>query len=64
MAGPARTLFDKVWDRPFDTPRQMTLYGVIQEMATFVIYIKQRERALTELEKIVNKELSASMSRP
>ena len=26
----------------------MTLYGVIQEMATFVIYIKQRDRALAE----------------
>jgi acyl-[acyl-carrier-protein] desaturase len=26
----------------------MTLYGVIQEMATFVIYLKQRDRAITE----------------
>jgi acyl-[acyl-carrier-protein] desaturase len=41
-------IFDKVWNRPFDTPRQMTLYGVIQEMATFVIYLKQRDRAVTE----------------
>jgi acyl-[acyl-carrier-protein] desaturase len=41
-------IFDKVWERPFDTPRQMTLYGVIQEMATFVIYLKQRDRALSE----------------
>jgi acyl-[acyl-carrier-protein] desaturase len=41
-------IFDKVWDRPFDTPRQMTIYGVIQEMATFVIYLKQRDRAITE----------------
>ena len=28
--------------------RQMTLYGVIQEMATFIIYIKQRDRASAE----------------
>src|SRR6266852_3239559 len=41
-------IFDKVWERPFDTPRQMTLYGVIQEMATFVIYLKQRDRAISE----------------
>jgi acyl-[acyl-carrier-protein] desaturase len=41
-------IFDKVWERPFDTARRMTLYGVIQEMATFVIYLKQRDRAGVE----------------
>jgi acyl-[acyl-carrier-protein] desaturase len=41
-------IFDKTWERPFHTPRQMTLYGVIQEMATFVIYLKQRDRAIAE----------------
>ncbi|HKQ68729.1 MAG TPA: acyl-ACP desaturase [Polyangiaceae bacterium] len=41
-------IFEKVWELPFKTPRQMTLYGVIQEMATFVIYLKQRDRALQE----------------
>jgi acyl-[acyl-carrier-protein] desaturase len=41
-------IFDKTWERPFNTPRQMTLYGVIQEMATFVIYLKQRDRAQAE----------------
>ena len=41
-------IFDKTWERPFDTARMMTLYGVIQEMATFVIYLKQRDRALAE----------------
>ncbi len=41
-------IFEKVWKRPFDTPREMTLYGIIQEMATFVIYIKQRDRAASE----------------
>jgi acyl-[acyl-carrier-protein] desaturase len=41
-------IFEKNWQRPFETPREMTLYGVIQEMATFVIYLKQRDRAVTE----------------
>ncbi len=38
----------KVWKRPFDTARRMTLYGCVQEMATFVIYLKHRERAAEE----------------
>jgi acyl-[acyl-carrier-protein] desaturase len=41
-------IFEKTWERPFETPQQMTLYGVIQEMATFVIYLKQRDRAVAE----------------
>jgi acyl-[acyl-carrier-protein] desaturase len=41
-------IFEKTWELPFKTPREMTLYGVIQEMATFVIYLKQRDRAGTE----------------
>jgi len=41
-------IFDKTWELPFKTPREMTLYGVIQEMATFVIYLKQRDRASAE----------------
>ncbi|MSP25498.1 MAG: acyl-ACP desaturase [Myxococcales bacterium] len=39
------TLFAKKWEAPFDTARQMTLYGVVQEQATFVIYCKHREFA-------------------
>lgn len=38
-------IFEKKWDLPFTTPRQMTFYGCVQEMATFVIYVKHRERA-------------------
>jgi acyl-[acyl-carrier-protein] desaturase len=38
-------IFSKRWTKPFDTARQMTLYGVIQEMATFVIYNKQERMA-------------------
>jgi acyl-[acyl-carrier-protein] desaturase len=42
------TIFAKKWDLPFSTPRQMTFYGCVQEMATFVIYVKHRERAAAE----------------
>jgi acyl-[acyl-carrier-protein] desaturase len=41
-------IFDKKWDLPFETARQMTFYGCVQEMATFVIYVKHRERAAAE----------------
>ncbi|WP_437959702.1 acyl-ACP desaturase [Sorangium sp. So ce119] len=41
-------LFAKQWNLPFHTPRQMTFYGCVQEMATFVIYVKHRERAAAE----------------
>ena len=33
------------WKMPFDTARQMTIYGCFQEMATFVIYVKQEQTA-------------------
>jgi acyl-[acyl-carrier-protein] desaturase len=38
-------LMEKEWDLPFKTARQMTIYGCLQEMATFVIYVKQEQRA-------------------
>jgi acyl-[acyl-carrier-protein] desaturase len=41
-------ILDKRWSLPFTTPRQMTFYGCVQEMATFVIYVKHRERAAAE----------------
>jgi acyl-[acyl-carrier-protein] desaturase len=41
-------IFAKKWDLPFNTARQMTFYGCVQEMATFVIYVKHRERAAAE----------------
>lgn len=41
-------IFAKQWSLPFNTPRQMTFYGCVQEMATFVIYLKHRERAAAE----------------
>ncbi|AUX21759.1 acyl-ACP desaturase [Sorangium cellulosum] len=41
-------ILGKQWNLPFHTPRQMTFYGCVQEMATFVIYVKHRERAGAE----------------
>ncbi len=38
-------IFVKKWKMPFTTARQMTFYGCVQEMATFVIYVKHREMA-------------------
>lgn len=40
-----RAIFGKRWVKPFTTPRQMTLYGALQEMTTFVIYHKQERLA-------------------
>ncbi|MEM7447959.1 MAG: acyl-ACP desaturase [Myxococcota bacterium] len=39
-------LMDHEWSRPFDTAREMTIYGVLQEMATFVIYVRHEKVAL------------------
>ena len=36
------------WMLPFDTPRRMTIYGCLQEMVTFVIYMREAERAKRE----------------
>lgn len=41
-------IFAKKWNLPFHTARQMTFYGCVQEMATFVIYVKHRDRAAAE----------------
>jgi acyl-[acyl-carrier-protein] desaturase len=34
-------LMETKWELPFGTAREMTIYGCFQEMATFVIYVKQ-----------------------
>lgn len=41
-------LWEKRWKPLFRTGRQMTIYGAIQEQATFVFYCRQRERAKAE----------------
>jgi acyl-[acyl-carrier-protein] desaturase len=40
-----RQVLTKHWHKPFTTARQMTIYGAIQEMTTFVIYNKQERMA-------------------
>lgn len=40
-----RAILGKKWQKPFTTARQMTLYGALQEMTTFVIYHKQEGMA-------------------
>jgi len=40
-----RKIFSKVWKLPFNTWRQMTCYGALQEAATYLIYSVQREKA-------------------
>lgn len=39
------TLMEEHWELPFKTPREMTIYGTFQEMATFVIYLRQEKVA-------------------
>lgn len=39
------TLMETGWETPFGTARQMTIYGVFQEMATFVIYLRHEALA-------------------
>lgn len=43
-----KAIAQKEWQAPFATARQMTLYGVVQEQATFVIYVKHRDFAKRE----------------
>src|SRR5699024_4398109 len=33
------------WEAPFETARRMTIYGMFQEMATFVIYVRHEKLA-------------------
>jgi acyl-[acyl-carrier-protein] desaturase len=42
------TILARKWVKPFETQRQMTAYGALQEMTTFVIYKKQEQMALAE----------------
>ncbi len=39
-------LMESQWTLPFTTSRQMTIYGALQEQATFVIYCRQEAFAL------------------
>ena len=39
------SLMEEKWEPPFPTPRQMTIYGMFQELATFVIYCRHEKLA-------------------
>jgi acyl-[acyl-carrier-protein] desaturase len=40
-----KTILGKQWNKPFTSARQMTIYGIIQELTTFVIYKKHKRFA-------------------
>ncbi|HEV8323185.1 MAG TPA: acyl-ACP desaturase [Myxococcota bacterium] len=50
-----QAILEKRWARPFEAVRQMTMYGIIQEMATLVIYKKQSRRAMAAGDKPLTK---------
>lgn len=43
--------FSRSWKMPFETRRQMTCYGTLQETATYLAYKAQKERAELENDK-------------
>lgn len=56
-------ILNQQWKRPFETGRQMTAYGAVQEMTTFVIYKKQQalceaegQTALAQIYKFIAKD--------
>jgi len=48
-----RTLLAKRWSKPFHTARQMTLYGCIQELTTYVFYKKHKRLALDKGDEVL-----------
>jgi acyl-[acyl-carrier-protein] desaturase len=48
IVGYERQILGKQWNKPFPTQREMTLYGVIQELTTYVFYKKHRQLALAK----------------
>jgi acyl-[acyl-carrier-protein] desaturase len=40
-----RAVLSRRWTMPFDTPREMVVYGALQEKVTWMSYRRQRERA-------------------
>lgn len=48
-----RQILDKQWNKPFETARQMSLYGVIQELTTYVFYKKHKQLALAKGDEVL-----------
>lgn len=40
-----KRIFEKRWSMPFDTPREMAIYGSLQEKATWMVYRAQLQNA-------------------
>jgi acyl-[acyl-carrier-protein] desaturase len=53
-----RSLLGAEWNLPFETPRQMILYTMIQELATGVNYTNLRRRAIEAGDPVLSKALS------
>lgn len=52
-----RTLFGDEWELPFDHPRQMIIYTMIQELATGLNYTNLRRRAEAERDECLSRVL-------
>ena len=46
-------IFSKTWRLPFKTRRQMACYGALQEVATYVAYKAQKDKAAWEGDKVL-----------
>jgi acyl-[acyl-carrier-protein] desaturase len=46
-------VFSKTWRPPFQTRRQMACYGALQEAATFLAYKAQKDKAMSEGDKVL-----------
>jgi len=53
MAAFEDRVLSKVWRLPFQTRRQMACYGALQESATFLAYKAQKDRAVSEGDKVL-----------
>jgi acyl-[acyl-carrier-protein] desaturase len=48
-----RAILGRRWNKPFTTARQMTLYGVIQELTTYAFYKKHKELAVAKGDEVL-----------
>jgi acyl-[acyl-carrier-protein] desaturase len=46
-------IFSRAWHLPFQTRRQMACYGALQEAATFLAYKAQKDKAVSEGDKVL-----------
>lgn len=53
MAAFEERVLSKVWRLPFQTRRQMACYGALQEAATFLAYKAQKDKAVSEGDKVL-----------